>query len=368
MHIAVLREAAPGERRVALVPDGVKRLVAAGHTVAVERGAGETARAADAEYEAAGARLASDPAAALEGADVLAAVRAPSPERARLLPHGAVVVSLFQPEREPELAAVWAELGVTALSLERVPRITRAQSMDVLSSQATVAGYRAALLAAGALERLLPMLTTAAGTLTPSRALVIGAGVAGLQAIATLRRLGAVVTGFDIRPAAQEQIASLGATPLDLRSATDEAEGSGGYARAQSGDETRRTADALAPHVQKQDIVICTAAIPGRPAPRLISAETVAGMRPGAVIVDLAAETGGNCEATKPGETVAVGGVAVLGPLDLPSDLPVHASQMFSANVVALLRHLAPEGDLRLDPDDEIAAAIIAVPAASPST
>lgn len=359
MHIVVLRETAPGERRVALVPDGVKKLVAAGHTIAVERGAGDSAHAGDAAYEAAGARMAAGAAEALAGADVVVGVRAPAADRAALVPGGALVVSLFQPARETEVVERWRDRAVTSVSLERIPRITRAQSMDVLSSQATVAGYKAALIGASALERILPMLTTAAGTLTPARALVIGAGVAGLQAIATLRRLGAVVSGFDIRPAAQEQIRSLGATALAIDTASAAAEGAGGYARAQDQSETQRTADALAPHIQSQDLVVCTAQVPGRPAPRLISAETVEGMRPGAVIVDIAAENGGNCAATRPGESVVVAGVTIVGPLDLPSAVPVHASQMFSTNVVALLQHLAVDGTLRLDLDDEITGAIV---------
>jgi NAD(P) transhydrogenase subunit alpha len=271
-----------------------------------------------------------------------------------LLPPGATLLSLLAPSRNAALLALLADLQITALALELVPRITRAQSMDVLSSQSTVAGYKAVLLGAAALPKFLPMLTTAAGTVSPARAFVIGAGVAGLQAIATARRLGAVVSAFDVRPAAREQVQSLGASFVAAELVSASGETSGGYARAQSASETERTRDALAAHLREVDLVITTAQIPGRDAPRLITAEMVATMRPGAVIVDLAAESGGNCELTRAGETIQSGAVTILGPLNLAASVPFHASQMFSKNVLALVTHLSHEGTLRVDADDPI--------------
>jgi NAD(P) transhydrogenase subunit alpha len=250
---------------------------------------------------------------------------------------------------------------IDALALEKVPRITRAQSMDVLSSQSTVAGYKAVLVGAAALPKFLPMLTTAAGNVTPARVFVIGAGVAGLQAIATARRLGGVVSAFDVRPAAREQVQSLGATFVATELVGASAETSGGYARAQSADEAQRTRDALAAHLREVDLVVSTAQIPGRPAPRLISADMIPQMRPGSVIVDLAAESGGNCELTRAGETVRSGPVTILGPVDLPATVPFHASQMFGRNVLALVTHLAREGALLVDPSDEITGAMLVV-------
>ncbi|MGZ8414599.1 MAG: NAD(P) transhydrogenase subunit alpha [Gemmatirosa sp.] len=349
MRIAVLKETADRERRVALTPDAVKRLVAAGHQVVIERGAGAAAYASDADYEAAGAAIAADAATACRDAEVVAKVQRPTPAEAALL----------QPAQSGELLADLAQRGVTALALERVPRITRAQSMDVLSSQATVAGYKAVLLAASALPRFLPMLTTAAGNITPARALVLGAGVAGLQAIATARRLGAVVSAFDVRAAAREQVQSLGAKFVAAELAAPGAETAGGYAREQAADEQQRTLAAIGGAIAEMDLVISTAAIPGRPAPRLITAEMVATMKPGSVIVDVAAETGGNCELTRPGETVEAHGVTIMGPLNLPSTTPAHASAMFGRNVLTLLQHLATkEGALQLDVSDEITGAM----------
>ncbi|MGZ8378843.1 MAG: Re/Si-specific NAD(P)(+) transhydrogenase subunit alpha [Gemmatirosa sp.] len=359
MRIAVLKETADRERRVALTPDAVKRLVAAGHQVVIERGAGAAAYASDADYEAAGAAIAADAATACRDAEVVAKVQRPTPAEAALLPRGSVLVALLQPAQSGELLADLAQRGVTALALERVPRITRAQSMDVLSSQATVAGYKAVLLAASALPRFLPMLTTAAGNITPARALVLGAGVAGLQAIATARRLGAVVSAFDVRAAAREQVQSLGAKFVAAELAAPGAETAGGYAREQAADEQQRTLAAIGGAIAEMDLVISTAAIPGRPAPRLITAEMVATMKPGSVIVDVAAETGGNCELTRPGETVEAHGVTIMGPLNLPSTTPAHASAMFGRNVLTLLQHLATkEGALQLDVSDEITGAM----------
>jgi NAD(P) transhydrogenase subunit alpha len=361
MHLAVLTETADRERRVALAPDAVKRLVAAGHAVTVQRGAGAGAFLADALYEAAGATLADGPAAAARGAHLVCRVQRPRPEEVAHLEEGTALVCLVQaPEGDPALAALRAR-RVTAFALERVPRITRAQSMDVLSSQATVAGYKAVLLGAAHLARLMPMLTTAAGSIPPAKALVIGAGVAGLQAIATARRLGAQVSAFDVRAAAKEQVQSLGATFVAAELVSAGAEAAGGYAREQTAEERAAVAEALAQHAKDMDLIVCTAAVPGRPAPRILTAATVDAMKPGSVVVDLAAETGGNCERTRPGETVDAGGVLVLGPLNLPSTLPYHASQMLGRNVLTFVQHVSKDGALAVDLDDEITGAMAVV-------
>ncbi len=353
VRIAVPRETAHGERRVALVPESVGRLTREGIEVRVETGAGSGARIPDAAYETAGASIAVDRLSLLDGADILVGVQPPSTSEAAALPPGIILIALLRPGTDPAFEAALTARNVAALALERVPRITRAQSMDVLSSQSTVAGYRAVLLGASAMTRFLPMLTTAAGAIPPARVFVIGAGVAGLQAIATARRLGASVSGFDVRAAAAEQVRSLGATFVAMTLSPD-AEGSGGYAREQSTEERDRTLQTIADHVADMDLVVTTAQIPGRPAPRLITAQMVASMKPGSVIVDLAAETGGNCELTRPGESVVADDVTIIGPENLPSTLPLHASQMFSRNVFTLLKHLIHEGSPRLDPDDEI--------------
>ena len=358
MRLFVPAETVPHERRVALVPDAVARLVKAGHEVVVQAGAGVRAGYSDAAYADAGATIAADPATA-GGAQLVTKVQPPTLDEAAQLPAGSTLVSLLQPSANGPVIERLSAGGVTALALELVPRITRAQSMDVLSSQSTVAGYKAVLLGASALGKLLPMLSTAAGTIAPARVFVIGAGVAGLQAIATARRLGAVVSAFDVRPAAREQVQSLGATFVAADLVTAAAEGAGGYARAQSADEQARTQEALAAHLREVDLVVTTAQIPGRPAPRLITAAMVAGMKPGAVIVDLAAETGGNCELTRAGEQVESGGVLVIGPINLPATVPMHASQMFSKNVETLVRHLVKEGALVLDMEDEITKAMV---------
>jgi NAD(P) transhydrogenase subunit alpha len=353
MRVAVPRETAAGEHRVALVPETVSKLTTAGFDVRVARGAGEAAGFPDADYEAAGAEIVDEKAIAA-GAEAVVRVARPSAEEVADLSSGTVLVGFLQPLTDTEGIARLRDRGVLAFAMESIPRITRAQSMDALSSQATVAGYKGVLLAADRIPKLFPMLMTAAGTIAPVRALVVGAGVAGLQAIATARRLGAVVSGFDVRPAVKEQVESLGAAFLDLGVRTEETEG--GYARELTTEEQREQQEALAERIPDFDVVITTAAVPGRPAPKLIPASAVERMRPGSVIVDLAAEAGGNCELTVPGEVVRHGGVTIDGTTNLPSLMAFHASQLYSRNVAALLQHLAPEGELELDWTDEITA------------
>ncbi|MDQ2667220.1 MAG: Re/Si-specific NAD(P)(+) transhydrogenase subunit alpha [Gemmatimonadota bacterium] len=353
MRIAVPTETSPGELRVALTPDSIIRLVKAGHEIQVQAGAGTRAGFPDSTYTDAGATVVNG-AGLYDGVTLVCRVQPPSAEEVSAIPRELSLLSLLNPARNGALLQQFAERGITALALELVPRITRAQSMDVLSSQSTVAGYKAVLVGAAALPKFLPMLTTAAGTVSPAKVFIIGAGVAGLQAIATARRLGGVVSAFDVRPAAREQVLSLGATFVasDLVSAASET--SGGYAKAQSEDEAQRTRDLLAAHLREMDLVVTTAQIPGRDAPRLITAEMVAGMKAGSVIVDLAAESGGNCELTKAGETVQAGNVSIVGPTNLAASVPFHASQMFSKNVLALVTHLSKDGALVIDAADEI--------------
>ena len=351
MRVAVPRETAEGERRVALVPETVSKLREAGFEIRVERGAGTAAGFEDDEYIAAGAELA-DAASLTGGADAVVCVASPSAELVGALAEGAVVVGFLEPLTDRDGIARLRDRGVVGFAMESIPRITRAQSMDALSSQATVAGYKAVLLAADRVPRLFPMLMTAAGTIAPVRALVIGAGVAGLQAIATARRLGAVVSAFDVRPAVAEQVQSLRATFLDLGVRAEET--AGGYATELTPEQQAQQQAALEERIPDFDVVITTAAVPGRPAPKLIPASAVERMRAGSVIVDLAAETGGNCEVTVPGEVVQHGAVTVIGTRNLPSTMAFHASQLYSRNVGALLLHLAPEGELVLDWEDEI--------------
>ncbi len=353
MRISVLKETAERERRVALLPDAVTRLAKKGAEVAVQAGAGHASGADDDAYAAAGATVVPDARSACMGAGAVVKVQPPTLSEADLLESGTLLVSLL-PVAERTLLARLGDRRVTALALEHVPRITRAQSMDVLSSQATVSGYKGVLLGASLLPRFLPMLTTAAGTISPAKAFILGAGVAGLQAIATARRLGAVVTAFDVREAAREQVQSLGAVFIAGELASKDAETKGGYAKAQTEDEQAHTREILANHVKDMDLVITTAAVPGRRAPILLTAEMVKSMKRGAVVVDLAAETGGNCELTKPGETVMVGEVTIIGPVNLPSTLPVHASQMFSRNIVTLLEYLIRDGELVVDLADDV--------------
>jgi NAD(P) transhydrogenase subunit alpha len=348
MRVGVPKEREPGERRVALVPDSIAKLVTAGFTVEVEKSAGVESSLPDSAYAEAGATLVDD---AL-GAEAVVKVRKPSADEIARLHDGTVLIAFLQPLTDREGIDALAARGVIGFAMESIPRISRAQAMDALSSQANIGGYKAVLLAADTLPKFFPMLMTAAGTIAPAKVLVVGAGVAGLQAIATARRLGAVVSGFDVRPVVREQVESLGASFLDLGVHGEETEG--GYARELTEEQQRQQQEALEERLPEFDVVITTALVPGRPAPRLIPASAVAAMRPGSVIVDLAAEAGGNCELTSPGEEVIREGVTIVGFTDLPSRMAFHSSQLYSRNVSALLSHLAPEGTLALDYDDEI--------------
>ncbi len=352
IRVAVPKETVPGERRVALIPDVVARMAKQGYQVRVERGAGEGAFFDDAAFEAAGAELVEGKEALYRDAELVLKVQPPSEDEVDLMPEGAIVVGFLQPHRYPERVRRLAERKVNAFALELIPRITRAQAMDVLSSQASVAGYKAGVLAADLAPKFFPMLTYAAGTIRPALVLVLGAGVAGLQAIATAKRLGAVVEAYDVRRAAGEQVRSLGAKFLEL---DIDAEAEGGYARELTPEEKEKERKMVEDAVARADVVITTAQIPGRPAPRLISQAMVERMRPGAVIIDLAAESGGNCELTQPGERVVHHGVTIYGPVNLPSELPIHASEMYARNLFNFVSLLAREGEgLSPDWDDEI--------------
>jgi NAD(P) transhydrogenase subunit alpha len=360
MKISVPTETAPHEQRVALAPESVSRLIKQLKVeILVQSGAGLAAGFRDDAFEAAGARIVPDAAAALSGGEVVAKVQPPNGTEIAMIPAGTTVISLMNPGRSSGLAEALASHRINSLALELVPRITRAQSMDVLSSQSTVSGYKGVLIGSAALPKFLPMLTTAAGNISPAKAFVIGAGVAGLQAIATARRLGAVVSAFDVRPAAREQVLSLGATFVANDLVDESAQAAGGYARAQTEDEQSRTLAAIAAHIKDQDLVVSTAQIPGRKAPTLITSAMVATMKPGSVIVDLAAETGGNCELSQPGQTVSSNEVTIIAPLNVPSTVPFHASQMFGRNIFELLKHLVKDGGLVLDPGDEITGAML---------
>ncbi|MDQ2806108.1 MAG: Re/Si-specific NAD(P)(+) transhydrogenase subunit alpha [Chloroflexota bacterium] len=356
MNIAVAKETVGGERRVALVPNDAAKLVKAGHTVLIQQGAGAEAYFVDSAYTAVGAQIVPDAATLFSSADIMLKVQKPTAAEIAQLRSGAVLISFLQSLTSPDTVQALAAQGVSSFGMEAIPRTTRAQSMDALSSQATVAGYKAVLLAADTLGRFLPMLTTAAGTVTPARAFVLGAGVAGLQAIATARRLGAVVEAFDVRPVVKEQVESLGAKFVMLEQGAIEAAGSGGYAKELSEEQHRQEVALLAKHAKDSDLIITTAAIPGRKAPVLITAEMVPTMKPGSVIVDLAAETGGNCELTQAGQTIVHSGVIIMGPLNVPSMLPFHASQMYSKNVSNLLALLMPKAELNLNFEDDIIA------------
>src|SRR6188508_1154251 len=353
MRVAVPKETTPGEHRVALVPETISKLRDAGFGAAVERGAGAAAGFSDADYESSGAELL-DATALVSGADAYVGVAPPSAERVASLEPGTVVIGFLEPLTDTEGISRLRDRGVVAFAMESIPRITRAQSMDALSSQATVAGYKAVLLAADRSPKLFPMMMTAAGTIAPARVLVLGAGVAGLQAIATARRLGAVVSAFDVRPAVAEQVESLGATFLDLGIRGEETEG--GYAQELTAEQQEAQQRALDERIPDFDVVVTTAAVPGRPAPTLIPAEAVDAMRPGSVIVDLAAESGGNCELTEPGREITRAGVTIVGLTNVPSLKAADASRLYARNVTTLLEHLAPGGTLALDFDDEITA------------
>jgi len=357
MILGVPREVYPGERRVAIVPASVPSLTKAGHVVRIEAGAGIAAGFSDEDYASKGAQVVSR--SEVFSADVLLGVRwdIPAEQRAEtlsLLRPKQVLVGSWDPLSKRENLTAWAEKGVSILALELLPRITRAQSMDILSSMATLAGYRAVILAAMSLPKIFPMLMTAAGTLTPAKVFVVGAGVAGLQAIATAKRLGAAVSAYDVRPAVKEQVQSLGAKFIELDLETKGAEDQRGYAKAMDEEFYRKQREMMARVVAESDVVITTASVPGKKAPILITRDMVAGMALGSVIVDLAAERGGNCELTQPGQTVTEKGVTILGPVNLPSEIPYHASQMYSRNITTFFLHLCKSGSIPYESEDEI--------------
>jgi H+-translocating NAD(P) transhydrogenase subunit alpha len=355
MIVAVPREAAKKERRVALVPETVARLVKAGAAVRMQRGAGDAASFPDSLYEAAGAAFADDSRALVDGADVIVTVGRPSDEVLSSLRPGSIVVGFLNPLSDPQYVKRLADAKVTALAMEMIPRITRAQSMDALSSQSNIAGYKAVLLGAAALPKFFPMLTTAAGTIPPAKVLVLGAGVAGLQAIATARRLGAVVSGYDVRAVVKEQVLSLGASFLEFDLGGD-AEGAGGYAKELTPEQQERQRAWMVEQIGANDVVITTALVPGRKAPVLITQDAVAAMKPGSVIVDIAAEAGGNCALTVPDQIVTTpNGVSIVGTTNLPGTMPADASRLYSRNVYALLSPWIADGVLKIDPNDEVA-------------
>lgn len=355
MIVGVPKEVTPGERRVALVPDSIGPLGKLGVEIVVESGAGAAAGYLDAQYEQSGARIASGAEEVL-AADLVLKVQAPTLQEIGKLRSGAAYISLLRPLDQSDLTEALASQGVTAFGMELMPRITRAQSMDALSSQSTIAGYRAVLLAGIALPRIFPMLVTAAGTLQPARVLVVGVGVAGLQALGTAKRLGAVTYGYDTRAAVKEQVQSLGARFVELDLDTGDSEDAGGYAKAQTEEFYQRQRRELGKHVAQSDVVITTALVPGQRAPLLIEADAVEAMKPGSVIVDLAAEKGGNCALTKADEDVVVNDVTIIGHTNLPSEVPAHASQMYAKNLITFLEHLLEEGEIELDFADEITA------------
>jgi NAD(P) transhydrogenase subunit alpha len=353
MLIGVPTETAPGERRVALVPETIGRLAKSGNSVLVQRGAGIAASFTDEAYEAAGATLAADAAEVFAKAEFVAKVARPNATELGAMKAGQALLAFLAPLGDPQSVEKYAAQKITALSMDAIPRTTRAQSMDALSSQANIAGYKAVLIAANESPRFFPMLTTAAGTIRPQKVFVLGAGVAGLQAIATARRLGAVVSGFDTRAVVKEQVQSLGATFLELDLGVDGA-GAGGYAKALTDEQEAKQQQLLAEYIHGMDVAITTAAVPGRRAPLLINEDAVKGMKPGSVIVDLAAETGGNCALTEPGKVVVKHGVTIVGTTNLPSTMPFDASVLYSRNVYTLLQLIAKDGTLVLDMNDEI--------------
>ncbi len=354
MIVAVPREAASNERRVALVPETVTKLIQAGASVRVQRDAGTAAAFPDAFYTQAGASIVDDPAALVSDADLVVTVGKPAPNVLGAMRKNATLVGFLNPLGDPSYVEQLKKDGFTALAMEMIPRITRAQSMDALSSQSNIAGYKAVLLAAEALPKFFPMLTTAAGTIPPAKALILGAGVAGLQAIATARRLGAVVSGYDVRAVVKEQVQSLGATFLEF-DLGESAEGTGGYAKELTPEQQERQRAWMVEQIGKNDVVITTALVPGRKAPILVSDDAIAAMKPGSVIVDIAAEAGGNTTLTKAGETVlSPGGVSIIGAVNLPSTMPYNASQLYSRNVYALISPFIKDGALTLDFEDEV--------------
>ena len=356
MLLGILKETAPGETRVALLPESLKALLAQGIEVAVEAGAGISAGAYDAAYQEVGAGVTVDRASILAHADLLPVVNAPSAADQALLKSGAVVIGFLRPLDAPSALATAIALHVTLFSMELVPRISRAQSMDALSSMATIAGYKAIIDAAGILPRLFPMLMTAAGTIPPARVFVIGAGVAGLQAIATARRLGAVVEAYDVRAAAGEQVRSLGAKFLDVDLGGIATEGGGGYAAELTEEALDRGRDLITRTASHSDVIVTTAQVPGRPAPRLIRRAAIEAMRPGSVLVDLAAPAGGNCELTRPGVTQTLGGVTLMAPMNLPAEVPVHASQLYARNILNFLALIVKKDQIAVDLGDEVLA------------
>ncbi len=351
MKIAVLKECAAGEQRVAIVPEVVARFGKLGVEVLIEEGAGSAAHQPDQSYTAAGATVVQDAERLYREADVVLRVQPPTIEEANRLREGGIVVGFMAPHKSAELVKVFRNRNITSLAMELIPRISRAQSMDALSSQASVAGYKATLMAAYRLSKFMPMLTTPTGTIRPARFLIIGVGVAGLQAIATARRLGAIVEAYDVRPATKEQVQSLGAkfVQMDIR-----ADAAGGYARELTEEEKRRQLELIAKHVGQADVVITTAAIPGRPAPKIITRAMVGAMKPGSVIIDLAAESGGNCELTKPDKGVRFHDVEICGPVNMPSTLPAHASELYAKNMFNLVALMVKDGKLEPDWDDEV--------------
>jgi len=360
MIAGVVKETFPGEKRVALVPANIAQLRKAGIEVLLETQAGSDAGYPDSDYESKGVKIARNRAEVFSSADIVMFVRGlgANPEAGKsdleLMRKGQVLVGLFEPLSEPESVETLAEKGVTAFSMELMPRITRAQSMDTLSSMATIAGYRAVLLAAEALPKMFPMMMTAAGTIAPAHVFVVGAGVAGLQAIASAKRMGAVVQAYDVRPAVKEQVESLGGKFVEMELDTGDAETKSGYAKEMGEDFLKKQREMMTRVVAENDVVITTAAIPGKKAPILVTADMVKGMKPGSVIVDLAAERGGNCELTKAGETVVENEVRILGPANMPAEVPYHASQMYSKNLTNFMALLVKDGNLQLDSDDEI--------------
>lgn len=354
MQITVLKETDPNESRVALVPESVKKLVAMNVRVAIERGAGLAASINDADYETAGATISGDRAALLAATDILLAVNRPADGDLKSLKSGAIVTAFLRPLDEPGKMAEFVAGGLTAFAIELIPRSTRAQSMDGLSSMATIVGYKAVLIAAERMPRMFPMLTTAAGTVPPAKVLVLGAGVAGLQAIATARRLGAIVEGFDVRAAAGEAVRSLGAKFLEIDMGGVQAEDAGGYAREVTEDVMDRSRDLVARQAAQTDCIVTSAQVPGKRAPILITEKAVAAMKRGSMIIDLAGSTGGNCSLTRPGEDVEINGVRIVAPLNLAATVPLHASQLYSRNLTSFLSILIRDGQVNLDFNDDI--------------